>query len=78
MYSQGVDGKFDFTKKDIEDGKLAEFVSFLIGMRCEMRLWTDGMCYVVEYLQDFRKDDGTEFVVNDDMNPTEEKGEKND
>ena len=65
MYSENVCGKMDFTPEEVEEGKLCEFVKYLISMHCEIRLWTDDYCYIVEYIQRHRKEDGYEFILNE-------------
>lgn len=56
-----ISGKMSFKPEEIADGKLIEFINFLIKMNSEIRLWTDGYCYIVEYIEDVNKADGIEF-----------------
>lgn len=67
MYADGVCGEMDFTPDDIKAGKHIEFIKFLMKQNCEIRLWTDGYCYVVEYLQQCRTDSGDHFVLNSEL-----------
>ena len=65
LYNENVSGKMDFTPEEIADGKLTTFVNFLMSMGCEIRLATDGYCYVVEYLDSTKKEEGVEFSIVD-------------
>ena len=69
LYSENVCGSMEFTPTEIENDKMTEFINYLISMNCEIRLWTDGYCYVVEYLQPHRTEDGWHFrAVNENNN----------
>ena len=54
-------GKMSFKPEEVADGKLEKFVKVLIENNCEIRLWTDGFCYVVEYIEDIYVTDGLHF-----------------
>lgn len=59
------DGRMSFTPEEVADGRLERFVKVLIENQCQMRLWTDGYCYVVEYVEDIAVADGTYFTLID-------------
>ena len=59
------DGRMSFTPEEVADGRLERFVKVLIENQCQMRLWTDGYCYVVEYVEDITVSDGTYFTLID-------------
>ncbi len=59
------DGRMSFTPEEVADGRLERFVKVLIENQCQMRLWTDGYCYVVEYIEDITVSDGTFFTLID-------------
>ena len=65
LYNENVSGKMDFTPKEMDEGRLTTFVNFLISMGCEIRLATDGYCYIVEYLEPTKKEYGVEFSIVD-------------
>lgn len=56
-----IDGKMAFTPREIADGKLIKFIEVLRECDAEIHIWTDGYCWVVEYLEDSTARDGINF-----------------
>jgi len=56
-----LDGQLAFTPDKVADGKLIKFIEVLRENGCEMRIWTDGYCWIVDYLCDATTRDGTNF-----------------
>lgn len=65
---QNLDGNMSFTPEEVADGKLQRFLQSLMEMGSEIHLWTDGYCWVVEYVQDIHAADGIQFVAIDTNN----------
>lgn len=59
------DGRLGFTRQEVADGKMDRFIAVLRENNCEMRLWTDGYCWVVEYLTREQWVDGIRFHLVD-------------
>lgn len=66
MYNDSVDGKLEFLPEEIEKGKLNEALNLLMSLNCEIRLFTDSCCWILEYIQNYRAEDGTHFLLTED------------
>lgn len=62
IYEKRLDGTMGFTPEDVADGKLTRFIECLRENNCQMRIWTDGYCWVVDYLRDTTVADGINFL----------------
>lgn len=56
-----LDGKMAFTPEEVLDGKLIKFVEILRLCDAEIHIWSDGYCWIVEYLEDSTAADGINF-----------------
>lgn len=56
-----IDGKMAFTPEEVADGKLTKFIEVLRECDAEIHIWTDGYCWIVEYLEDSTTADGINF-----------------
>lgn len=63
-----IDGKMAFRPEEIADGKMERFIKVLVENNAEIRLWTDGYVYVVEYIEDISVADGNHFEAIDGDN----------
>jgi len=66
MKEEKISGKMAFKPEEVADGKMDRFIKVLIENNCEIRLWTDRYCYVVEYLEDVETADGRHFEAVDE------------
>lgn len=62
-----IDGSLAFVSKEVENGQMDKFISVLRDLGCEMRIWTDGYCWVVDYLEAWRREEGYEFITKEEM-----------
>lgn len=62
-----IDGSMAFAPEEVEKGQMDMFVKVLRDLGCEMRIWTDGYCWVVDYLQAWRREEGYEFITREEM-----------
>lgn len=56
-----IRGSVSFTPEERDVGLHIEFINFLIKMGYQFRAWTDGYCYVIDYITDIDVKDGTSF-----------------
>lgn len=61
-----ISGRMAFRPEEVADGKLERFVKVLMENSCEIRMWTDGYCYIVEYIEDVEVADGRHFEAVDE------------
>lgn len=54
-------GSMSFTPEDRDAGLHIEFINLLIKMGYQFRAWTDGYCYVIDYITDIDINDGIAF-----------------
>lgn len=62
-----IDGSMEFIPDEVKAGQMDKFISVLRELGCEMRIWTDGYCWIVDYLQAWRKEEGYEFITKEEM-----------
>lgn len=55
MNNSKISGKFTFSKEDKKS--LLKFVNFLLEKNCEINIWNDEYYFVVEYIEEYCKDD---------------------
>ena len=60
-----ITGKLAFRPEEVADGKLTRFVNILMETDAEIRLWTDGFCWIVEYIENIDAENGTHFIAAD-------------
>lgn len=58
-----IRGSMSFTPEDRDAGLHIEFINLLIKMGYQFRAWTDGYCYVIDYITDIDVEDGAAFEV---------------
>lgn len=61
--NENIRGSVAFTPEDRDAGLHIEFINFLIKMGYQFRAWTDGYCYVIDYITDIDVEDGTSFEI---------------
>lgn len=55
MNNSKISGKLIFSKEDKKS--LLKFVNFLLEKNCEINIWNDEYYFVVEYIEEYCKDD---------------------
>lgn len=55
MNNSKISGKLTFSKEDKKS--LLKFVNFLLEKNCEINIWNDEYYFVVEYIEEYCKDD---------------------
>lgn len=56
-----IRGSMSFTPEDRDAGLHIEFINLLIKMGYQFCAWTDGYCYVIDYITDIDAKDGIAF-----------------
>ena len=54
MNNSKISGKLTFSREDKKS--LLKFVNFLLEKNCEINIWNDEYYFVVEYIEEFNKD----------------------
>lgn len=65
-HRDNLDGTMAFAPEDVKEGRMARFIDCLLEMDCAFNVYTDGYCWVVEYLDFTKCKDGIHFYA---LNP---------
>ena len=58
-------GSMEFTPDEVEAGYLDKFIHLLMDMKNEFRVWTDGYCWIVDYISDITVECGIRYELTD-------------
>lgn len=73
-----INGSIAFTPEDVQSNKHKVFIDFLISMNMEFRVWTDGYCWIIDYLSAIAsKEDNVHFMTNAEAEDWIEEVQKN-
>ena len=62
-HKANLDGSMAFTPEDVKAGRMTRFMKCLMEMDCEFVVCTDGYCWIVEYLDSVKAQDGVRFYA---------------
>lgn len=61
-----LSGKMSFKPEEVKKGNMDRFIQVLMENNAEMHIWTDGYCWIVEYIEDVYADECAFYPVDCD------------